>query len=213
MNGSTPHGIVTMPAPESMPVLGRGRHRSPSQGACFLEYTALLAGEAFTDRPRCVDGELAAVLRNANDRLSDADRPLLVPLLGRAIGLGVEPPPPGDGGFRRAALRRRRERAPYREGAARLRREVTRRFVAALGPVSAPAPRAWSGRSGELAQLFWDTMSEPTPLSTSPAYVRRLVERLSLLHECYERAMAELGVVRTPSAAPLPAVPGPVTGA
>src|SRR3954467_734851 len=78
--------------PELMPVLSRGKHKNPSKGACFLEYTALLAGERFTDAPACVDRELAAVLRHANDLLSDADRPRLVPLLGRAVGVVVRPP-------------------------------------------------------------------------------------------------------------------------
>src|SRR3712207_6298172 len=143
MSESRAHGIVTTPAPESMPVLSRGKHRRPSQGACFMEYTALLAGEAFTDAPRCVDAELAAVLRGANDKLSDADRPLLVPLLGRAIGLAVEPPPPVRRWYEHATLRRRREVAPYRARAAGLRRQVARRFVAALGPSSPPGTRTW----------------------------------------------------------------------
>ena len=75
--------------PAAMPVLSRGRYRGPVRGACFLEYTALVAGEPFSDHPACVDGELAAVLRHANDRLSDGDRFRLTPLLGRAIGLVV----------------------------------------------------------------------------------------------------------------------------
>lgn len=87
--------------PAAMPVLSRGRHRGPARGACSLEYTALLAGEPFTDHPACVDGELAAVLRHANDRLSDGDRFRLTPLLGRAIGLVV----PGPAG---TPLRQRR---------------------------------------------------------------------------------------------------------
>ncbi len=41
-----------------------GRHRGPARGACFLEYTALLAGEPFSDHPAFVDGELSAVLRD-----------------------------------------------------------------------------------------------------------------------------------------------------
>jgi hypothetical protein len=53
--------------PASVPVLRRGRHRSPARGACVMEYTALLAGEPFTGTPGCVDGELGAVLRQAND--------------------------------------------------------------------------------------------------------------------------------------------------
>ena len=35
-------------------------------------------------------------------------------------------------------------------------------------------------------------MDHPTRTRTSAEYVRRLVERLDLLHECYEQAMAEL---------------------
>src|SRR4051795_3253884 len=108
--------------PELMPVLSRGKHKNPSKGACFLEYTSVLAGEPFSDSPGCVDRELAAVLRHANDLLGDADRPRLVPLLGRAVGLvprprappapGVAPlagpggglvPPPAEGARRRGA--------------------------------------------------------------------------------------------------------------
>src|SRR4051812_27738444 len=94
------------PVPAALPLLSRGRHRNPLRGACFMEFTSVLAGGPFTDDPRCVDGELAAVLRGANDKLSDADRPLLVPLLGRAIGLAVASPPP-TGAPRRATGNRR----------------------------------------------------------------------------------------------------------
>ena len=98
MSEFAPAEIRAMPLPDAMPVLKRGRHKNQSRGACFMEYTALLAGEPFTDEPLCVDGELAAVLRGANDILSDVDRPLLVPLLGRAIGLAVDSPPPARRG-------------------------------------------------------------------------------------------------------------------
>jgi hypothetical protein len=94
---------LDMTVPAAMPLLSRGKHRNPAQGACFMEYTSLLAGEPFTDGPRCVDGELAAVLRSANDRLSDGDRALLVPLLGRAIGAAIPPPPAGRASRPRSA--------------------------------------------------------------------------------------------------------------
>lgn len=150
--------------PDSLPVLGRGRHRSPARGACFLEYTALLAGEVFSDAPRCVDGELAAVLRHANDVLSDAHRPRLLPLLGRAIGLAAR-------------------------DAARLRAEAARRFASDLGvPLSAEEQRY--ARRGAVDRLFWSLMLEPVPVSTSAAWVDRLVGRLELLHAAYEGALA-----------------------
>ncbi|MBB3084469.1 hypothetical protein [Geodermatophilus sabuli] len=171
-----------------------------------MEYTALLAGEPFTDHPRCVDGELAAILRAANDMLSNADRRLLVPLLGRAIGLTVEPPPPGPTGYRRAAVRRRRElTAPYRERTARLRREATSRFLTAVEPSSSPDTRASLERTGELSWVFWETLTEPASLSTSPEYVRRLIHRLHVLHDCYEQAMDDLGIPRRGSTGRSPA--------
>jgi hypothetical protein len=199
---------VTVPA--GMPVLSRGKHRNPSQGACFMEYTSLLAGEPFTDGPRCVDGELAAVLRSANDRLSDGDRPLLLPLLGRAIGLAIEPPPAGSAWCRHASDRRRRrnERAHQREQTARLRRAVSRRFTAALDMTASPTADVWSAWGEELAWLFWDLMNEPTTLTTSEDCAGRLVERLQLLHQCYEEALDDLGLART-----VPAGPGPPVAA
>jgi hypothetical protein len=154
-------------SPDFLPVLSRGRHRTPARGACFLEYTALLAGEAFTDAPACVDAELAAVLRHANDVLSDADRPRLVPLLGRAIGL-VAPAP----------------------AAGRVRRAAARRFTAVVGVPLSAEERRWAA-GGDVDRLFWSLMLEPVPLSTSAAWVDRLLERLDLLHDCFASALAE----------------------
>jgi hypothetical protein len=196
--------------PTGMPVLSRGKHRNPSRGACFMEYTAVLAGEPFSDGPRCVDDELAAVLRGANDRLTDAERHLLVPFLGRAIGLAVEPPPEGSA-WRLPRAERRLHRtavARYHERAGRLRRTAARRFMAAIGTSPSSATMVWSGGGEELAWLFWDTMSEPTTPTRSEDYVRRLVERLDVLHECYEQSMDDLGLPRVaPSASPTESVP------
>ena len=193
--------------PTGMPVLSRGKHRSPSRGACFMEYTSVLAGEPFGDGPRCVDGELAAVLRGANDKLTDAERPLLVPLLGRAIGLAVEPPPEGSGWrLPRAERRVRRDQViRYHQQTGRLRRAVSRRYMAGIGTSPSSATMVWSGGGEELAWLFWDSMSEPTTLARSEDYVRRLVERLHLLHDCFEEAMDDLGFPRMVPAESVPA--------
>jgi hypothetical protein len=46
----------------------------------------MLAGERFSDRPRCVCRVIAAFLRSFNDRASHADRQRLVPYADRAVG-------------------------------------------------------------------------------------------------------------------------------
>jgi len=190
-------------APAGLPVLSRGRHRDPSRGACFMEYTALLAGEPFSDAPGCVDEELAVVLRSANDRLPDADRSHLVPLLGRAIGLRAGPPAERVWCRPLSGRRSRRERLRRHEAATRqLRCAVSRRFLAAVGAAPTPATRLLSGGGEEVAWLFWDLMDEPTRPRTSAEYTRRLVDRLALLHECYEQAMTELEHPRALPTAP-----------
>ncbi len=190
--------------PAAMPVLSRGRYHGPVRGACFLEYTALLAGEPFSDHPACVDGELAAVLRHANDRLSDGDRFRLTPLLGRAIGL-VVPGPSGPPRRPRRSGRRQggvdgQAAALHDAAVGELRALVSRRFTAALG--LHPSPAEWRGHAcgGDVDRLFRSLMLEPTPVSTSAAWVDRLVDRLVLLHECYEQAMAHLGLADPPAA-------------
>lgn len=193
-----PESSATQNPPSLLPVLSRGRHRNPARGACFMEFTAMLAGETFSDRPACVDPALAAILRGANDTLSDDERPALVPLLGRAIGLVVGP----DGSAQRTG--RPRLRPWYRSEhdrtaalAARLHAKVSERFRAAVGgPASAGG--GWHVRHAGVSQTFWDLMSEPALARTSKEYSTRLVQRLELLHACYEDALAEMGLpVRT----------------
>jgi hypothetical protein len=185
--------------PPAMPVLSRGKHRTPARGACFMEYTSLLADEPFTDAPDCVDPELAAILRGVNDKLSDADRPLLVPLLGRAVGMTVGPRPPGRAWSRSRSARRERhaQMVRYESQVLRLRRAVSRRFMSALGTLPSSATDIWSGCGEEVSWLFWDLMDQPNRLKASDDHVRRMVDRLHLLHACYEEAMAELGIVRS----------------
>jgi hypothetical protein len=181
-----------------------------------MEYTSLLAGEPFSDEPACVDPQLAAVLRHANDRLPDAHRSRLVPLLGRAIGLVVPGPAAvGEGLPRRAARKARaQERSRHSRVTTRLHRAVCRSLLADLG--FAPTGPEWRlyADEGEVDALFWDLLDQPVPLSTSAAYVNRLVARLELLHRCYEEAMADLGLPRVPVAVCDPAEAfAPVTAA
>ena len=189
--------------PDALPVLSRGKHRNPSKGACFLEYTSLLAGEAFSDSPACVDRELAAVLRHANDLLSDADRPRLVPLLGRAVGLVVRAPEAADGWAARPGMTADQVDeavVSIARATVALHRRVAVRLLAAIGYVASQAELREYDDGRELDRFFWYLMQRPVAVSSSPDYVGRLVDRLQLLHECFELALAELGV-RQPDAA------------
>ena len=66
--------------PDSLPLLSPGRHRRRRHGVCLMELTSIVAGEAFSDHPRCTDPALAAVARAVNDYSSDAARQRLAVL-------------------------------------------------------------------------------------------------------------------------------------
>src|SRR3954447_8450118 len=68
--------------PTALPILAAGRHRSPRHGACLMEYTSVLAGERFSDSPRCTDPVLAAIARAVNDYSHDDARQRIAPLAG-----------------------------------------------------------------------------------------------------------------------------------
>jgi hypothetical protein len=76
--------------PDSVPVLSRGRHRSPRSGACFMEMASFLAGERWSDHPPCTHPLLAAVARRVNDYTSEAGRSQLAVLIPSVIGLTTE---------------------------------------------------------------------------------------------------------------------------
>ncbi|HEY2204782.1 MAG TPA: hypothetical protein VGH99_09950, partial [Pseudonocardia sp.] len=61
--------MVTVETVMGLPGLEAGSHARPEQGACLLEYVSVLAGERFSDRPRCVDRRLASLARAVNDAL------------------------------------------------------------------------------------------------------------------------------------------------
>ena len=58
-------------APNQLPLLQRGHHRRPEDGACVMEYVSVLAGEKFTDHPRCTHPALATLARLVNDWIDD----------------------------------------------------------------------------------------------------------------------------------------------
>lgn len=79
--------VVRRFPPDHVPVLSRGKHRTPRQGACFMEFAAYLAGERWSDHPRCTHPLLAALARGVNDHTSDEGRQRLTPLVPLVIGL------------------------------------------------------------------------------------------------------------------------------
>ena len=85
----SPHDVS---APELIPVLARGKHRSPRSGACFMELASYLAGERWSDHPACTHPLLATVARSVNDHTSDAGRPRLAALIPSVIGLAGDDP-------------------------------------------------------------------------------------------------------------------------
>jgi hypothetical protein len=80
--------MATAPhSPAFLPVLSRGKHRTPRKGACFMEFASFLAGERWSDHPRCTHPLLAALARVVNDNSSDDARQRLVGLIPDVIGL------------------------------------------------------------------------------------------------------------------------------
>lgn len=72
-------------------MLSVGRHRDPGEGRCLLELVSLVAGERWSDHPRCVHPVLGSIARRVNDTCSDAARDELVPLVLPLIGTASAP--------------------------------------------------------------------------------------------------------------------------
>jgi hypothetical protein len=82
----------TVRGPDFIPVLSRGKHRNPKRGACFMEFASYLAGEHWSDHPKCTHPLLGEVARLVNDHISDSARARLVALVPTVIGLtGTDP--------------------------------------------------------------------------------------------------------------------------
>lgn len=79
-------------APDVMPVLSRGRHRNPRKGACLMELTSYLAGEPWSDHPRCTHPLVACLAREVNDNVRDASRSRLARMIPDLIGLDGDDP-------------------------------------------------------------------------------------------------------------------------
>jgi hypothetical protein len=74
------------PASHQTVRLSQGKHRDPDHGACVMELSSMLAGEPFSDRPRCVDPVIAGFLRTYNDGIDDERRQDLYPFAAAVVG-------------------------------------------------------------------------------------------------------------------------------
>lgn len=83
---------TTADLPPAVPVLSRGKHRSPRKGGCFMEFASFLAGEPWSDQPKCTHPLLASLARDVNDQLSDEARLRIAPLIPDVIGLVGDDP-------------------------------------------------------------------------------------------------------------------------
>ncbi|WP_166348248.1 hypothetical protein [Phytoactinopolyspora limicola] len=83
---------LDLDTPTMLPVLSRGKHRRPRKGACFMEFASYLAGERWSDHPRCTHPLLAAMARVVNDTISDGYRPRLATLIPLVVGLNDDDP-------------------------------------------------------------------------------------------------------------------------
>src|SRR4051812_13313764 len=72
--------------PEGIPVLSRGRHRTPRRGACFMEFASVLAGEKWSDHPACTHPLLGQLARLVNDHSTDDGRQELTLLIPSVVG-------------------------------------------------------------------------------------------------------------------------------
>jgi hypothetical protein len=80
-------GNVLPLAPDGLPLLSGGRHTDPADGACFMEFASVLAGEPFTDHPRCTHQLLGELARRVNDNVDEGTRQRLLPLVPTVVGL------------------------------------------------------------------------------------------------------------------------------
>lgn len=87
-----PSSPASRPTVDCLPLLSAGAHRTPRDGACFMELASLLAGERWSDHPRCTHAVLCVLARAVNDACSDAGRQLLAVHVPDVIGRNSSDP-------------------------------------------------------------------------------------------------------------------------
>ena len=67
-------------------MLYAGGHDANEQRMCVMEAVAFVAGEPWSDHPKCASKVIGDFLRSWNDAMNDDDRQQLVPLIPRLVG-------------------------------------------------------------------------------------------------------------------------------
>lgn len=75
--------MVEVMVPDGLPSLARGAHGPREGQACVMELISVLAGEEWSDHPKCVHPMLAEAAIHVNDAVPDNMRHLIVPFIGR----------------------------------------------------------------------------------------------------------------------------------
>ena len=127
--------------PDLVPILSRGKHRSPRKGACFMEMASYLAGERWSDHPRCTHPLLASVARLVNDLTS-----------GHQPAASGRVDPVGDRADDEGSPRRRPHRPAVRDDGA-----------ADRGPASVRTPSPWAVLAAERALANFGGSSPRSP--------------------------------------------------
>jgi hypothetical protein len=211
-----------------MPTLSAGRHRSPKRGACFMEFASFLAGERWSDHPRCTDPTLAALARAVNDTIHDGRRDELVPEIPRVIGLRGDDARLGLVIALRAATCALPVSSLERQRALAVAVLATLEALAACG-INEPRPRAdaqraldatpdaarwaaehlaiWQVRTSELVRHGCDAIVRASAIGLAQACVDDADDRLAaMLRTAIGDAEAFLGrdTAAVPAVAPLP---------
>jgi hypothetical protein len=66
--------------------IDKGGHSGPDDGYCVMEAVAWIAGEPWSDAPKCASGVIGAFMRKWNDSLNDTDRQMLKPYVRKLVG-------------------------------------------------------------------------------------------------------------------------------
>lgn len=194
--------------PDLMPILSQGKHRRPRNGACFMELASFLAGEKWSDHPRCTHPLLAELARSVNDNVGDDARTRLAPLIPEVIGLNGDDPRVSVWIARDAALAALPIAAAERQGVAaagllrceRHLAELEGRDRSSLSPAVAaalagvPHARAWAENIASPLRGSvdgFDKRSGPAIVSTSVSSIAKacVTDPDTLLVDLLERTI------------------------